>query len=189
MISCRSEVYKLVQDLHRIGIVHKDLEPRNIGRTRGGGFCLIDFSESRRHVCRESKVRYTTTPLSPGCLHVNKVSELGTQAAPAPNETCSELRTLRNWLWKWQPLQPNRVNLGWRGAHSFSASENAQWLATLENFSGVRVQSKKWEFRMYYAGFCNNRNPKKKYQQNLPVISFLITKTSSSSCIVSKWNE
>ncbi|KAM6493292.1 hypothetical protein JOM56_011426 [Amanita muscaria] len=51
----RSQVYKLVQDLHRIGIMHGDLEPRNIGRVRGGGFCLIDFSESRRHNCKESK--------------------------------------------------------------------------------------------------------------------------------------
>ena len=58
MISCRSDVYKLVQDLHSIGIVHKDLEPRNIVRTHGGGFLLIDFSESRKHVCKESKVRY-----------------------------------------------------------------------------------------------------------------------------------
>ncbi|KAH9964387.1 hypothetical protein BGW80DRAFT_1438550 [Lactifluus volemus] len=46
----RSKVYKLVQDLHRIGIAHEDLEPRNIVRTHGGGFLLIDFSESRKHV-------------------------------------------------------------------------------------------------------------------------------------------
>jgi tRNA A-37 threonylcarbamoyl transferase component Bud32 len=58
MISCRSKVYKLVQDLHRIGIAHGDLEPRNIVRTHGGGFLLIDFSESRKHVCKESKVEY-----------------------------------------------------------------------------------------------------------------------------------
>ena len=31
-ISCRSQVYKLAQDLHRIGIAHGDLEPRNIAR-------------------------------------------------------------------------------------------------------------------------------------------------------------
>jgi tRNA A-37 threonylcarbamoyl transferase component Bud32 len=61
---CRSQVYELVQSLHRIGIVHGDLEPRNIARARGGGFCLIDFSESRRHICKESKVRYATTSLS-----------------------------------------------------------------------------------------------------------------------------
>ena len=56
---CRSQVYKLVQDLHRIGIIHGDLEPRNIARARGGGgeFFLIDFSESKkRHKCKESKV-------------------------------------------------------------------------------------------------------------------------------------
>ena len=57
MISCRSDIYKLVQDLHRIGVVHGGLEPRNIVRTQGGGFFLIDFSESRRHICKESKVR------------------------------------------------------------------------------------------------------------------------------------
>jgi tRNA A-37 threonylcarbamoyl transferase component Bud32 len=57
MISCRSQVSKLVQDLHHIGIVHEDLGPRNIARAREGGFCLIDFSESRRHICKESKVR------------------------------------------------------------------------------------------------------------------------------------
>ena len=52
----RSQVYKLVHDLHRVGIEHGDLEPRNIARNRGGGFCLIDFSESRTHICKESKV-------------------------------------------------------------------------------------------------------------------------------------
>ncbi|KAI0302510.1 hypothetical protein BC826DRAFT_1089655 [Russula brevipes] len=62
--SGRSDIYKLVQDLHSIGIVHKDLEPRNIVRTHGGGFLLIDFSESRKHVCKESKVRYMDTWLS-----------------------------------------------------------------------------------------------------------------------------
>lgn len=56
MISCRSQVYKLVRDLHRIGITHGDLEPRNIARAREGGFYLIDFSESRRHTCKGSKV-------------------------------------------------------------------------------------------------------------------------------------
>jgi tRNA A-37 threonylcarbamoyl transferase component Bud32 len=61
MIPCRSDVFKLVQDLHSIGIVHGDLEPRNIVRTHGGGFLLIDFSESRKHVCKESKVQYMDT--------------------------------------------------------------------------------------------------------------------------------
>ncbi|KIL54824.1 hypothetical protein M378DRAFT_174006 [Amanita muscaria Koide BX008] len=78
----RSQVYKLVQDLHRIGIRHGDLEPRNIGRVRGGGFCLIDFSDSRRHNCKESKASVPGTPVDP---------------------KCSELRTLRDYLWK--PLQ------------------------------------------------------------------------------------
>ncbi|KAF8344431.1 hypothetical protein F5887DRAFT_1272389 [Amanita rubescens] len=52
----RSQVYKLVRDLHRIRITHGDLEPRNIARAREGGFCLIDFSESRRHTCKGSKM-------------------------------------------------------------------------------------------------------------------------------------
>ena len=32
----RPEVYKLVQDLHRFGILHGDLEPGNIACARGG---------------------------------------------------------------------------------------------------------------------------------------------------------
>ena len=70
-ISCRSQVYKLARDLHRIGIIHGDLEPRNIGRTREGGFCLIDFSESGRHTCKGSKVHDHFTHLVAyisGCL-------------------------------------------------------------------------------------------------------------------------
>ena len=45
------------------------------------------------------RARYAIRPLhSLGCLHVNKVSELGTQAAPAPYQMCSELRNLRKCL-------------------------------------------------------------------------------------------
>ena len=47
-------MYELVLVLHSIGIVHGDLEPRNVARVHGGGFCLIDFSESRKHSCKES---------------------------------------------------------------------------------------------------------------------------------------
>ena len=50
----------MVQGLHSIGIIHGDLDPRNIVRAYGGGFRLIDFSESRRHICKESKVQYMT---------------------------------------------------------------------------------------------------------------------------------
>jgi hypothetical protein len=39
MISSRRKVYDLV--------AHGDLEPRNVARVRGGGFRLIDFSESK----------------------------------------------------------------------------------------------------------------------------------------------
>ena len=40
-----------------------------------------------------------------GCLHVNKVSELGTQATPTPYRMCSEMRNLRKCLGERQPLQ------------------------------------------------------------------------------------
>lgn len=56
-------MYKLVFDLHSIGIVHGDLEPRNITRVQGGGFRLIDFSESRKHLCKEYEVQYVITLL------------------------------------------------------------------------------------------------------------------------------
>ncbi|KAH9042052.1 hypothetical protein EDB85DRAFT_1856993 [Lactarius pseudohatsudake] len=46
-----TQVYKLVRDLHRVGIIHGDLEPRNIARVPGGGFRLIDFSESEAYLC------------------------------------------------------------------------------------------------------------------------------------------
>jgi serine/threonine protein kinase len=62
IISRRAQVYKLVQDLHRLGVVHEDLEPRNVVRTHGGGFRLIDFSQSRRHTCKESTVQYIINP-------------------------------------------------------------------------------------------------------------------------------
>ncbi|KAH9066452.1 hypothetical protein EDB87DRAFT_1554143, partial [Lactarius vividus] len=45
----------MVRDLHRVGIVHGDLEPRNITRV-SGGFRLIDFSDSTRHTCTENLV-------------------------------------------------------------------------------------------------------------------------------------
>jgi serine/threonine protein kinase len=65
-ISTRREVYELVVHLHSTGIVHGDLEPRNVARVRGGGFRLIDFSESRRHHCKEieeNKVQYVIISL------------------------------------------------------------------------------------------------------------------------------
>ncbi|KAH9002662.1 kinase-like domain-containing protein [Lactarius hatsudake] len=47
------QIYKLVRGLHRVGIIHGDLESRNIARVPGGGFRLIDFPESVRHTCVE----------------------------------------------------------------------------------------------------------------------------------------
>ncbi|KAI0294177.1 hypothetical protein BC826DRAFT_1012766 [Russula brevipes] len=96
--SGRSDVYKLVQDLHSIGLVHKDLEPRNIVRTHGGGYLLIDFSESRTHICKESKVHV------PHRAHTHLV--------PDQDQKCSELQTLRKLLWQKQPLQAKRINFG-----------------------------------------------------------------------------
>ena len=64
MFFCRTRVYGLVRDLHRVGIVHEDLEPRNIARAPGGGFRLIDFSESRKHICKEILVRYMVASFS-----------------------------------------------------------------------------------------------------------------------------
>ncbi|KAH9048980.1 hypothetical protein EDB84DRAFT_1585806 [Lactarius hengduanensis] len=60
----QTQVYGLVWDLHRLGIVHGDLEPRNIARVPGGGFRLIDFSESVRHSCVEISVRHMVTPFT-----------------------------------------------------------------------------------------------------------------------------
>ncbi|KAH9175244.1 hypothetical protein EDB89DRAFT_347330 [Lactarius sanguifluus] len=60
----QTQVYGLVWDLHRLGIIHGDLEPRNIARVPGGGFLLIDFSASVRHSCVEMSVRHMVTPLT-----------------------------------------------------------------------------------------------------------------------------
>jgi len=78
----RVEVYRLVQDLHSIGIVHGDLEPRNVVRVHGGGFRLIDFSESRKHNCKENVRDPRPLPLT-----------------SMPKQGCFELQTLRNLLW------------------------------------------------------------------------------------------
>ena len=61
MISARAQVYKLFQDLHSISIMHGDLEPRNLVRVHRGGFRFVDFSESRKHICKEFKVQYVIT--------------------------------------------------------------------------------------------------------------------------------
>ncbi|KIM82646.1 hypothetical protein PILCRDRAFT_97458 [Piloderma croceum F 1598] len=58
-----AQVYKLVLALHSIGIMHGDLKPQNVACVHGGGFHLIDFSESRNHLCKESKVQHVITSL------------------------------------------------------------------------------------------------------------------------------
>ena len=44
-------MFDLVNELHKIGIKHLDLEPRNIVRDPFGSFSIIDFSQARLHVC------------------------------------------------------------------------------------------------------------------------------------------
>ena len=43
------QIFKLMYDVHSLGIVHGDFEPRNIVRKDDGRFLLIDFPESRTH--------------------------------------------------------------------------------------------------------------------------------------------
>jgi tRNA A-37 threonylcarbamoyl transferase component Bud32 len=76
MISYRAEVYRLVQDLHSVGIVHGDLEPRNVLRVKGGGFLLVDFSESFKHACKECKVHFVLI-----CSHLEADIGIGWQTA------------------------------------------------------------------------------------------------------------
>ncbi|KAM6493283.1 hypothetical protein JOM56_011417 [Amanita muscaria] len=110
MISiCRSQVYKLVQDLHRIGIRHGDLEPRNIGRARGGGFCLIDFSESRRHSnCNKSKRTghsshsnpksvFRTTGIAKLLVETTAPAPIITRSSPSAPLLCRFGRTTLNY--------------------------------------------------------------------------------------------
>jgi serine/threonine protein kinase len=59
---CRTQIYGMVRDLHRVGIAHRDLEPQNVARVPGGGFRLIDFSESEKHTCKEFLVQCMATP-------------------------------------------------------------------------------------------------------------------------------
>ena len=44
-----------LQTLHQIGIVHGDLEPRNVMKTQDGVYKLIDFSDSAVHKCPETQ--------------------------------------------------------------------------------------------------------------------------------------
>ena len=68
----------MVKDLHHIGLLHGDLEPRNVARMPGGGFCLIGFSESRERGYKESqRVRF----IDPNILWLF-TSFLGGQSGP-----------------------------------------------------------------------------------------------------------
>ena len=48
---CRRQIFELVSDLHQIGIMHLDLEPRNIVRSPCGSIKIIDFSMAMFHDC------------------------------------------------------------------------------------------------------------------------------------------
>jgi tRNA A-37 threonylcarbamoyl transferase component Bud32 len=49
----RTQVYGLVWDLHKVGIIHGDLKAQNVTHVPGG-FQLINFSESQMHSCLET---------------------------------------------------------------------------------------------------------------------------------------
>jgi serine/threonine protein kinase len=51
---CTSEqIFNLVKELHSAAVVHGDIEPRNVVRTASLDFLLIDFSESKLHLCND----------------------------------------------------------------------------------------------------------------------------------------
>jgi tRNA A-37 threonylcarbamoyl transferase component Bud32 len=102
MISSSVQVYNLVVDLHRIGIVHRDLEPWNVARVHGGGFRLIDFTESGKHHCKESKVQFMIISSQ---LLLTELAGERQAADPIQKPKCYELQTLRRLLWNQQPLQ------------------------------------------------------------------------------------
>ncbi|OCB90009.1 kinase-like protein [Sanghuangporus baumii] len=47
----RLRIFELLSALHKIGIIHKDIEPRNIVRSSDGSLKLIDFSQAGFHDC------------------------------------------------------------------------------------------------------------------------------------------
>ena len=44
-----------MKKLHSSGVMHGDLEPRNVSRTREGTFKFFDFGRSEMHRCKRSK--------------------------------------------------------------------------------------------------------------------------------------
>ncbi|KAL5481084.1 hypothetical protein ACEPAI_10025 [Sanghuangporus weigelae] len=47
----RLRIFELLSALHKIGIVHRDIEPRNIVRSCDGSLKIIDFSQAVFHDC------------------------------------------------------------------------------------------------------------------------------------------
>lgn len=75
------QVYGMVRDLHRVGIIHGDLEPQNVARVPGGSLRLIDFSSSTRHTCVEN---------------LDESDEA--LSTKVPRSRCGELQVMRNVL-------------------------------------------------------------------------------------------
>jgi len=80
----RLEIFKLVYDLHSIGIAHGDLEPRNVVRTDDGKFLLIDFTQSWKH--RKKK-----------CV-AQHMSQSSGDSIPNNTYECNELNVFRKLM-------------------------------------------------------------------------------------------
>ncbi|KAF8269392.1 hypothetical protein EI94DRAFT_1699562 [Lactarius quietus] len=102
----RTQVYRLERNLHKVGIVHGDLEPRNVARVSGGGFRLIDYSSSGKHsTCEE------TSFLKPLQTRDPNARRAPVRARPASIDTNAkatktqlELLPTASALWGWSPL-------------------------------------------------------------------------------------
>ncbi|EJD06895.1 kinase-like protein [Fomitiporia mediterranea MF3/22] len=53
----RRGLYEAILALHKLGVCHGDLEPRNIVRDSNGSFKIIDFTSSTLHTCSQRNVR------------------------------------------------------------------------------------------------------------------------------------
>jgi DNA-binding helix-hairpin-helix protein with protein kinase domain len=74
--SCRSELYTILQAIHLRGVVHGDVEPRNVVIEDDRRVTLVDFdSADRHHAC-------------PGGLQCFELSRLARafEAEPAPSD-------------------------------------------------------------------------------------------------------
>lgn len=86
----RKKIFALVKQLHSVSVLHGDIEPRNVVRTSGGGFLLIDFSESQSHSCPDR----------------GQFDALVLDGPSKPQ--CRELRCVQHDLSKRMPSRPRR---------------------------------------------------------------------------------